>query len=90
MRTTLTIEDDIMAEIKEKAHREGVPVKRLINQLLRLGLGILERPTPRKRYRCPTHSLGAPTSHALDLDKALAIAGALEDEETVRKLELRK
>lgn len=39
------------------------------------------------RYRCPTYSMGRP---ALNLDKALAVAGALADEETARKLVLRK
>jgi len=90
MRTTLTIDDDIMDEIRETAHREGVPLKQLVNRLLRLGLGSRKNPRPRKRYRCPAHSLGAPVSGALDLDKALSLASALEDAETARKLELRK
>ena len=44
---------------------------------------------PRSRYRCPTYVMGMPT-RTFDLDKALAIAGALEDEETARKRALLK
>jgi hypothetical protein len=41
------------------------------------------------RYRSPTFSMGPPASR-FDLDKALAAAAALEDEETARELSLRK
>jgi hypothetical protein len=34
--------------------------------------------------------MGVPMSPSIDLDKALALAGALEDAETTRELELRK
>lgn len=90
MRTTLTIDDDLMKELKEAAHREGVPLKRLVNRALRHGLRSLGDTTGRKPYRCPTHSMGAPVSAAIDLDRALALASALDDEEIARKLELRK
>jgi hypothetical protein len=88
MRTTLTIDDDLMKALKAAAHRDGVPLKRLVNQALRKGLDALEGSAPGKPYRCPTFALGEPT--AWNLDKALAIADALEDEEIVRELELRK
>lgn len=38
----------------------------------------------RKPYRLTTHRMGFPPS--LNLDKALQIAAALDDDETVRKL----
>jgi len=41
------------------------------------------RPTP-KRYRIRAVSLGT-TSRGIDLDKALALAGSLEDEELAAK-----
>ncbi len=37
MRTTLTIEPDIAAEI-ERRRRDGVPLKRIVNRLLRRGI----------------------------------------------------
>ena len=88
MRTTLTIDDHLMRELKEYAHCQGVPLKGAVNQALRLGLGCLGKPSPQRRYKCRTFAMGDPAG--VSLDKALALAAALEDEETVRKLALRK
>ena len=88
VRTTLTIDAELMRELKEIAHREGLPLKQVVNRALRLGLAGAAKSQRRRRYRSPTYALGAlriPT-----LDKALAIAGALEDEEVARELALRK
>jgi hypothetical protein len=88
MRTTVRIDDDLMRELKEQAHREGTSLTRLLNRLLRAGLQAVRRPRVRKRrHRETTHSMGTPS---VDLDKALAIAAHLEDEETRRKMRLRK
>lgn len=38
MRTTLTIDEDIAGQLKESAHRKGVPFKRVVNDALRSGL----------------------------------------------------
>lgn len=89
MRTTLTIDDDLMRQLKEIAHRQGLPLKQVVNRALRFSLEHFENQRPRQPYRCPTFSMGSPAAH-LDLDKALAIAAVLEDEEVARKLELRK
>ncbi|MBC8392031.1 MAG: DUF2191 domain-containing protein [Deltaproteobacteria bacterium] len=88
MRTTLTIDDHIMKELKEAAHRSGQPLKRVVNNALRAGLGQLKRPIPSKPYRCKTFSMGYPPR--VNLDKALYIATTLEDEEITRKLSLKK
>jgi hypothetical protein len=47
-----------------------------------------DRPTHRKPYVCKTYSLGYPPLQSLD--KALAIAASLEEEEIARKLTLKK
>jgi hypothetical protein len=49
----------------------------------------LEEPGPAggERYQCPGFGLGAPV---VPLEKALSLAGALEDEEVARELALRK
>lgn len=87
MRTTLTIDDQLLAELKERAHRDGVPLKQVVNQILRRGLDA-PGTAKRRRYRARTFSMGEP--FVPDLDKSLAIAAALEDEEVARKLILRK
>ncbi|HSY49368.1 MAG TPA: DUF2191 domain-containing protein [Thermoanaerobaculia bacterium] len=89
MRTTLTLDDQLAQELKEVAHRAGKPFKDVVNETLRDGLRSKRaRPSP-KPYRLVTVSLGG-VRPGLNLDKALSIADAVEDEEIARKLELRK
>ena len=88
MRTTLTIDDDLARELKQKANEKGLPFKEIVNRTLLVGLQEMEKPRPRKAYRCKTYSLGYPPR--ADLDRALEVAAELEDEEIARKLSLRK
>lgn len=88
MRTTLTIDDDLMAALKERSHRQNVPLKQVVNQMLRRGLEADAQRTARKPFRAKTFAMGQPLVPSLD--KSLAIAAALEDEEIARKLALRK
>jgi len=89
MRTTLTIEDRIARDLKEVAHRSGKPFKVVVNETLQAGLtAVRERRKPR-RYRLRPASLGG-LRQGIVLDKALALADSLEDEELIRKLESRK
>lgn len=87
MRTTVRIDDDLMREIKELAAREKQSLARLINRLLRRALEAPHVPRARREYRQKTFRMGAST---FDLNKALAVASDLEDEEILRKLALRK
>lgn len=88
MRTTLTLDDRLAKELKEVAHRAGKPFKEVVNETLREGLRS-KRVRPRKPYRLVTVSLGGVLG-GLNLDKALSISDAIEDEEIARKLEMRK
>ena len=89
MRTTLRIDDDLLRELKERAEREKVPLTDLVNRVIRRGL----EPTskrgmkPRRPYREQVFSLGAPR---VPLDKALALAAAMEDAESLEELARRK
>jgi len=88
MRSTFRIDDDLLEELREQAHREKVPLTRLLNRVLRSGIQAKQGRAPRRlRHREETHAMGAPRA---DLRKALALAAALEDEEIVRKMTLRK
>ncbi len=88
MRTTLTIDDYLMRELKDKAHRMGKPLKQVVNETIRNGLQQTRKPTGRKPYVCKTFSMGYPPP--ADLDKALALAMKLEDEEIIRKMNIKK
>jgi hypothetical protein len=86
MRTTVTLDPDVEAKLKATMRERGVSFKVALNEAVRAGLGG-PAPTPR-RYRMPTGKLGV--RPGVNVDKALRLAGELEDEEIIRKLELGK
>ena len=88
MRTTVQIEDDLLLDLKDKAARESSSLTRVFNQTLRAGLRAdQDTKKPRRRYHEKTHSLGVPR---VDLTKALSLSAQLEDDESLRKVQLRK
>ena len=88
MRTTVRIDDELLLKLKELAREQNMSLTRLIDRTLRAGMQDPREPRrPRRRYREQTHPMGAPS---VKLDKALALAAALEDQEIVRKMKLRK
>ena len=88
MRSTVRIDDDLMTAIKARARSEGLSMTRMLNRVARAGLEALtQAPGERKAYREKTFRMGRPQ---LAMDKALAFAAALEDEEILRKIALRK
>lgn len=86
MRTTVTLDADVAAQLKREAKERGQSFKSVLNDAIRAGLAS-ERGQALP-YRMPTRRLGL--RQGIDLTKALAVAAALEDEEVVRRLELRK
>ncbi len=89
MRTTLTLDDDLAAALREAAHRTGRPFKAILNETLRAGLTAQgRRPRPR-RYRIEPASLGGAVP-GIDLDRVLRLADALEEQAIADKLALRK
>jgi hypothetical protein len=84
MRTTLRIEDDLLRELKRQAEAERTSVTKLVNHVIRRGLmASTKSRVSNRRFRQKTFSMGPPL---VDLTKALALAAALEDEETLNKL----
>ena len=88
MRTTLSIEDQLSAALRDAAHKSGKPFKQVVNEVLRKGLHVIERPVGRP-YRLRPASLGG-VRPGLNLDKALALADTLEDAAIMAELEARK
>ena len=89
MRTTLTIDDDLGKALKRRAQETGRSFKTLVNEALRAGLEETASQPVCRPYRVESVALGQVTA-GLEMDKALVLAGRLEDEELARKLELRK
>ena len=84
----MTLEDRLFKELKKLAHETDAPLKEVIDKALREGLQRLRAAPRPKPYRAKTFKLGQPTG--VDLDKALDLAAAGEDEEILRKMVLRK
>lgn len=83
MRTTVTLDPDVAALLAKRMREAGVSFKKALNDALRATLA----PRAAVEVHVRSRSLGAPM---VDLSKALQLASALEDDEVVRKLELRK
>ena len=89
MRTTLTIDDSTAKKLKQIAHETGKSYKQVVNETLRRGLAAATVREPTGTYRMKPSSLGGVASD-YNLDKALALADHLEDEEVSEKLRRRK
>jgi hypothetical protein len=86
MRTTVTLDPDVAAKLRAVSRERGVSFKAALNEAVRAGLDG-GRPSARP-YQVRSRPLGV--RQGVDLDKALSLAGEMEDAEILRKLELRK
>jgi hypothetical protein len=87
MRTTVTLDDDVAARLQRVARERGISFKEALNRAIRAGLGGQQSTSPTP-FDTPARPLGLRAG--IDLTKALAVASAMEDEELIRRLELRK
>ncbi|UGT91898.1 CopG family transcriptional regulator [Mycobacterium ostraviense] len=85
MRTTVTLDPDVVAALQRAVRERGMSFKAVLNDAVRRGLS---GESTRRRYRTPSRDLGLRAG--VDIDKALALAAGDEDAETLRKLALRK
>lgn len=86
MRTTVTLDPDVEAKLRAVMRERGVSFKVAINDSVRTGLAVGSH--PRKRFRVVSRPLGV--RPGINLDKALTLAGEMEDAEILRKRELGK
>jgi hypothetical protein len=81
MRTTVTLDPDVEAKLKETMRERGVSFKAALNDAVRAGL---DASAPVSR---PFKAKTAPLGVRINIVKALQIAGEMEDEEILRKME---
>jgi hypothetical protein len=76
MRTTLTLDDDVAAQIEQLRRDDALGLKQVVNDALRRGLQQMStEPRPgRKPYRTRTFNLGAPKFPIDSVADALAFA----------------
>ncbi|HZQ63935.1 MAG TPA: hypothetical protein VFA66_01750 [Gaiellaceae bacterium] len=85
MRTTVTLDPDVEALVRRLMRERSLSFKEAVNQAIRTGLSRERKAEP---ARTPTFRMGfQPT---IPWDKALRIAGELEDDELTRRLAARK
>lgn len=82
MRTTVTLDSDAERLLRRNIRQRGVSFKVALNDAIRAALGDDDGADTAAAYTVPTRSLGVPS---VNLDRALALAGDLEDEELLRK-----
>ena len=85
MRTTVTLDPDVVAALQRAARERGTSFKAVLNDAVRRGLGA---EAVGRSYRTPSRDMGLQAE--FNVDKALALAAADEDVEILRKLALRK
>jgi hypothetical protein len=81
MRTTVTLDPDVEAKLKAAMRERGVSFKAALNDAVRAGL---DASAPVSR---PFKVKTAPLGVRINIVKANQIAGEMEDEEILRKME---
>ena len=83
----MNIRDNLLQRLKLEAERSGTSLTEWVNRAIEKGLERLSPKADAPTFKCLTFSMGQPS---FDPDKALRYAADLEDDETLRKLHLRK
>jgi len=76
MRTTLTLDPDVAARVRQEVRRTGKAFKAVVNQALRRGLGMDAQPSRAPRFKVQPHALGA--RPGVDLDRMNQLVDQLE------------
>ena len=78
MRTTVTLDPDTEQIIRRRMAERGMTFKEALNDAIRGGTRAVGEP-----FRTETAAMGR---SAVNLDRALSVAGALEDDELLRRM----
>ena len=66
MRTTLSIDDDVIERARAVASKLNTPFKTIVNEALRAGLDQVEQPAKQQRYKTIPHKMGLRQGRNLD------------------------
>ncbi|HSL81782.1 MAG TPA: antitoxin [Thermoanaerobaculia bacterium] len=84
MRTTVTLEPDVVRRLQQEMRRTGKGMKAVVNEALRRGPGLAERREKPPRFEVRPHSFGF--KRGVDLNRLNQLVDELEAEEVARKL----
>ena len=80
MRTTLSIDDDVMERARAIAAKLSTPFKTVVNEALRAGLDQVEQPAKQCRYKTKPHEMGLRPGR--DLDNIQELLAQIEGEDS--------
>lgn len=66
MRTTLSIDDDVLEKARSAAAKRRLPFRTIINEALRAGLSAVAMPASAIPYQTKPHKLGLKVGRNLD------------------------
>ncbi len=84
VRTTLTLEPDVAERLRQETRRTGRPLKAVVNEALRRGLGAARKPPRPPRFAVEPHAFGV--RPGFDLDRMNQLVDELETAETAARL----
>jgi hypothetical protein len=84
VRTTLTLDPDVAERLDQELRRSGKGLKAIVNEALRLGLGLKGKPVRAPRFEVRPHAFGFKAG--VDLDRLNQLADELESEDSARTL----
>ena len=84
MRTTLTLEPDVEQVLLREMRRTDRSMKAVVNDALRIGLGIRGTPRRASRYKVQAHAFGF--KPGIDTDRLNQLVDELEVEERARHI----
>jgi hypothetical protein len=83
MRTTLTLDADVAERLERAVRGSGKGLKATVNEALRIGLGMTEKPVKPARFKIRAFVDGL--RPGIDPDKMNQLLDELETEELARK-----
>ena len=83
MRTTLTIDADVELLIRREIRRTNRSMKAVVNDALRVGLGIRGKPARLTRFKVEPHGFGF--RPGVDVDRLNELVEELEASEVARR-----
>jgi len=79
MRTTLSIDDDVIERARAVAAKLNKPFKTIVNEALRAGLDLVEQPAKQRRYKTKPHKMGL--KHGRNFDNIQQLLAQIEGED---------
>jgi predicted transcriptional regulator len=80
MRTTISIDDDVLERARAIATKLHSPFKTVVNEALRAGLDHVEKPAKRRSYKTEPHTMGLRSGR--NIDNIQELLAQIEGEDT--------